>query len=297
MIRTALSAAPSRATITTMRHTPHEADRPLAGRRRERERLVAQLDRATSGELRVCLLAGEPGIGKTRLLRSLAREAAGRGMPALAGGASEAEGMPPFLPFLEALGGYVSTADPAALTEQAGSGAAALAAVLPELAARLGPLPAGPSLPPEQARLRLFQAVARLLTAAAEPRGLLLLLDDLQWADPASLDLLCHLARDRPAVRVLVLGAYRAGEAAGSPLLRALAELSRLRALETIELGPLSEDGVAALAAAVLGAPPDPALARELWLQSEGNPFFAEELLRDWAERGVAARAGDRWAL
>ena len=124
------------------------------------------------------------------------------------------------------------------------------------------------------------------------------MLDDLQWADTATLDLLCHVARHQPEARLLVLGAYREGEVTRRPLFeRALTELTRLRRLTTITLGTLTITEMATLTASVLGAPLDPAARALLSTQSEGNPFFAEELLWGWLETGVIARWGGTFGL
>ena len=260
----------------------------LVGRQRELELLWRQLQAAADGALRVALIAGEPGIGKTRLLDTVAQRAGREGIVVLRGGASEAEGMPPYLPFLDALGQHIRSTDAALLREQAGAAAPTLAALLPELGERLGALPSGYPLPPDQARLRLYEAIGAFLAALAAPSSLVLLLDDLQWADAATLDVLCHIARHQPAARLLIIGAYREGEVAHhSAFQRAVAELNRLRALTTIAAGPLSEAEISALAAACLGAPVAAPLGRLLFTQSEGNPFFAEELLRGWMETGA----------
>jgi predicted ATPase len=133
---------------------------PLVGRDRELATLRAWLETTAQGECRVVLLTGEPGSGKTRLLDELAGRAASNGITILRGGASEAEGMPPYLPFLEALGRHVRAASADDLRAAAGANAGVLAAILPELALRLGDLPESYPLPPEQGRLRLFEAVA-----------------------------------------------------------------------------------------------------------------------------------------
>ncbi|HEY7295670.1 MAG TPA: ATP-binding protein, partial [Dehalococcoidia bacterium] len=185
---------------------------PLVGRGREQAVIAERLCTLLRGPAGVIMLAGEPGIGKTRLLDEAAAEAASLGVTVLRGGASEAEGMPPYLPFLEALGRYIRSAPPQRLQHEAGPWTGILASILPELALRLGDLPATPPLPAEQARLRLFEAVAEFLAAIAEQSPLLLVLDDLQWADRAGLELLSHVARVLNGTRIAVLGAYRAGE-------------------------------------------------------------------------------------
>ena len=264
------------------------------GRKRELAALWDQLRTAAEGRLAVAMVTGEPGIGKTRLLAEMEAQAAGMGVATLRGGAFEAEGMPPYLPFLEALGRHVQAMPADPLREQVGPAASILATILPELTVRFGDLPPGYSLPADQARLRLFQAIAAFLAAIAQPTeaGLLLILDDLHWADSASLDLLWQIPRYQPAGRLLVLGAYRPGDLAQNPTLeRALYELNRQRLLTTLVLSPLNAGEMAALAANCLAGPADPALVALLYTQSEGNPFFAEELLQDWQEAGALVQA------
>jgi DNA-binding CsgD family transcriptional regulator/Tfp pilus assembly protein PilF len=265
----------------------------LVGRQRELERLWGLFKESTTGNLRVALVAGEPGIGKTHLLEEVARRVRQEDTPILRGGASEAEGMPPYLPFLEALGEHIRTTTLDELRAQSGEIVPVLATILPELSLRLGDLSTSYLLPPEQARLRLYEAVGTFLAAIAAPRSLLLLLDDLQWADGATLDLLCYVARSQPNARLLILGAYREGEIIHRTAFeRTRTELNRLRRLTIITPGPLAEKEVGVLAANLLGAPPERALNTLLAARSEGNPFFAEELLRGWQESGLLARAG-----
>jgi len=268
----------------------------LVGRQREAALLWSRFETAISGRCDVTCVTGEPGIGKTRLLEEMAARAARTGAVVLWGGASAAEGMPPYLPFLEALGQYIQMTASDRLRDQVGPAASILVTILPELAVRLGEFPDGYPLPAEQARLRLFEAVGGFLAAiaASSPGGLLLVLDDLQWADAASLDLLCHVARRRMGARVSILSAYREGEIGQNPALeRALAELSRLRALTTLTLAPLRADEIAVLAADYLGGPVASIVGQALHTHSEGNPFFAEELLRGWLEAGALTSRRD----
>jgi len=278
----------------------------LVGRQREAALLWSRFETAISGRCDVTCVTGEPGIGKTRLLEEMAARAAQTGAIVLWGSASTAEGMPPYLPFLEALGRYIQATAPDRLRDQVGPTASVLLTILPELAVRLGEFGDGYPLPAEQARLRLFEAVGGFLTAiaASAPGGLLLVLDDLQWADAASLGLLCHVVRRRKGARVLVLGAYREGEVGQNPALeQALAELNRLRALTTLALAPLRAEEIAVLAADHLGGPIAPIVGQALFTHSEGNPFFAEELLRGWLETGDLSCRSDashhqpRWIL
>lgn len=141
----------------------------LVGRQREFASLWRQFEAAAEGRAGVVLAAGEPGIGKTRLLEVLAARATRAGATVLRGGASEAEGMPPYLPFVEALGQHIRRASPDELQAQAGPLASVLATILPELTLRLGELPASYPLPPEQARLRLYEAASTFLAARWPP--------------------------------------------------------------------------------------------------------------------------------
>jgi predicted ATPase/DNA-binding CsgD family transcriptional regulator len=271
---------------------------PLTGRQHELHQLWELFKASTTGHTHVVFVSGEPGIGKSRMLQEMAIRAKEVGALVLHGGASEAEGMPPYLPFLEALGSFIRTAPHEQLCAQAGSMAPVLATILPELTVALGELPSSYQLPPEQARLRLFEAVGMFLAAIATTAPLVLMLDDLQWADPASLDLLRHVVRLQSTARLLILGAYRAGELVNNPALeRTLLDLNRVRMLMSLTIGPLVEKEIVALAAARLGLPVDPGVARLLHVHSEGNPFFAEELLRDWLETDALRATAGRFTL
>lgn len=270
----------------------------LAGRRRELAALRTQFKAAAAGRAGVALVVGDPGIGKTRLLEEAARCVEREGALVLRGGTSDGTGSPPYLPFLEALGAYIQGAPLDDLRDQTGEAAPTLASIFPELTARLGELPAGHPLPPEQARFRLYGAVGSFIAAIAQSRPLVLILDDLHSADAASLDLLCYIQRRHPKDRLLVLGAYREGETgSNSALARAVDNLNRHRALATVMLCPLSQEEIASLAAGYFETPVAHAVSRLLYAHSEGNPFFAEELLRDWLEGGGVVQQEEHWIL
>jgi DNA-binding CsgD family transcriptional regulator len=275
---------------------------PLAGREQELQLLWRALEQVAADGLRVVLVAGEPGIGKTRLLHALAAGATARGMPILRGGAVAAEGMPPYLPFLEAFGRYIAQADPDLLRSQVGDAGTLLALLFPELATRLGPQPERYPLPAEQSRLRLYDAIGRFLSAIGGPNALLLLLDDLHWADPTTLDLLAHLARQigssAAPTPLLIVGTYRPGEIAQPVAFeRTIVELNRLRCLSILPLGSLDESAIGQLAVGMLGSKLAPATRRLLWMHSEGNPFFAEELLRGWLDTGALVSQEAGWSI
>jgi DNA-binding CsgD family transcriptional regulator/tetratricopeptide (TPR) repeat protein len=276
--------------------TPLSPPAPIIGRQVELTLVMSHYEAAKEGHAHVVLLVGEPGIGKTRLLDEVALRTAQEGAIVLRGGSSEAEGMPPFLPFLEALGQYIQITPLDHLREQVAAAPQVLASLFPELTFRLGDLPVPSASPPEQARLRLYEAIGAFLEAIGTPHGLVLILDDLQWADSASLDLLCHLARRQPNARLLLLGAYRESEFAHHlALAHTVAELSRQRRLTTVTVGPLSAHEVDILARTRLGAPLSSEASALLYGQSEGNPFFAEELLHGWIETRALAHQRGHW--
>ena len=277
---------------------------PLIGRQREMAQLQQRFAETSAGHMSVALVSGEPGIGKTRLLDEVAAWAHAAGARVLHGAATEAEGMPPYLPFLEALGQHIRVTTPDDLRAQTGADASILASLLPELHARLGELPQTHVLPPEQARLRLYEAIGAFLAAIAHEQPLLLQLDDLHWADPATLDLLCYIAAHHRDSNMLILGAFRVGEAAHELAFeRSLATLHRLRALSVFPLATLSPTNISRLAQSYIGGLLEPSASRLLALRGEGNPFFVEELLRSWVETGTLAHAEpmdtneDRWII
>lgn len=186
----------------------HGARVPFVGRARELASLVAALEATRAGGGRVVLLAGEPGIGKTRLLQECAAAASAQGMLVLVGRCAEGDGVPPYLPVVEALRSYLRLADVDALRAAVGASVAFVALLLPELFERLPELVPPPHAPD---RFRLLDAVCELLLAIERVggAGLLLVLDDLHWADTPSLLLLEQLARRANEGPLLVLGAYR----------------------------------------------------------------------------------------
>ena len=261
---------------------------PFVGRQEELTRVMNCCAAARQGQAHVVLVTGEPGIGKTRLLDEIAMRAAHDGAVVLRGGASEAEGMPPYLPFLEALGRYIQETPVDQLRTQVAATSPLLASILPELLTHLGEFPVSLPLPTEQARFRLYEAIGTFLQTIGFSSVLVLLFDDLHWADTASLDLLCHVVRRQPEAHVLIVGAYRDSELERNPALRrTMADLSRRRILTEVAVKPLSHQEIEALATSLLGCPLSPAVSSLLYVQSEGNPFFAEELLHGWMEAGA----------
>ena len=250
---------------------------PLIGRRAERERLERALAGARGGRGALVLLSGEAGVGKTRL----AQEAAEAGAPALRGGARQADPAP-YGPVVAALRAHLR-ARPGAL-DAPGPLRAHLARILPELGE---PAAAGD-------RATLVEAVRDALARLAGAGPLVMVLDDLQWSDAATLDLLGALAEPLGELPALVIGTYRSDGLPRDHMIRRLRnDLRRGGRMEEIALAPLDPAETAELLAAALGGAPSPALARTVHDRTQGIPFFVEELARALAVRG-ALRAGRR---
>jgi DNA-binding winged helix-turn-helix (wHTH) protein len=237
--------------------------------------LRAALDHALAGSGRVVLIVGEPGIGKTRTLEELAVEARRRGMRWRAGRCFEAEGAPPFRPFASLLRDL----------PQRGSDDP-----LRALVAEGTPLDVLGAAGGEQARFRWFDAVASELRRAAARAPLLLSVDDLHAADGDSLRLFLFLARELADAAVVLAGTYRDVEVRrGHALARLLGDLAREPHVQRVTLRGLAPAEVASLAASVVGAPLDAALATALSELTEGNPFFVQEMAR-WLRDQPRAR-------
>jgi DNA-binding NarL/FixJ family response regulator len=232
------------------------------------EHLLDELDRGSPGAIEV---TGEPGIGKTRLLRELAARAEARGHLVLGGSASELERDLPFSVFVDALDEYLRGLDPERLSALDDQVRAELAHVFPSLWA----LAEDREVAPQHERYRSHRAVRDLLERLAGPRPLVLVLDDVQWADSASVELLGALLRRPPASPVLTALGVRP-HPTRERLSAAASRAHREGVLTRIELGPLS----LADAGAFLGLAVDAATTSSLYETSGGNPFFLQQLAR-----------------
>jgi len=269
----------------------------IVGRETELEQLRDLWRRAMQRNGHLALVAGEAGAGKTRLTSELAVYARLGGAVVLGGGCYEYEATTPYLPFVEALRRWVHDVPGFELSRLIGDKAAALARLAPELETRLGPLPVVPPLAPHEERLRLFDHFARWLQALAGTSGVLLVLDDLQWADQGTLQLLHYVLRNLRAEPLLVLAACREEEVGPEhPLSVAFDGLHRERLATRLHLDRLDLDGTAAVLAAMSGqAAVAPGLAAAIYRETEGNPFFIEETMKTLIEQGVIYRQGGEW--
>jgi class 3 adenylate cyclase len=271
--------------------------RIFVGRDDELDRLGQLWKEAAAGELRVAFLAGEPGIGKTRLAAELAKRVHDEGATVLAGRCDEDLGVP-YQPFVEALRHFVDHAP--ALADRLGRYGGELARLVPELGERVPDLPVPLRSDPEMERYRLFDAVAAWLSAAAAEQPVLLVLDDLQWAAKPTLMLLRHVVSAAGGGRVLVLGTYRDTELTHDhPLLEVVPDLRRHGGVERLSLSGLDDVGVTAFVEQASGATLDDAglaLAQAVYEETEGNPFFVREVLRHLAETGAVERREGSWS-
>jgi ATP/maltotriose-dependent transcriptional regulator MalT len=243
----------------------------LVGRVDEVADLEQMLDRLDAGRPGSLTVVGEPGIGKTRLLTELGVRAERRRHLVLYGSASELERDLPFSVFVDALDEYVEGLDPRRLATLDGEVRAELAHVFPSLSA----LGLGRGVAPQQERYRTHRAVRSLLEHLAQARPLVLGLDDLHWADPASIELLGALLRRPPGAAVLMAVTFRPRQVA-ERLSAVLERSRRAGALTQIELGPLTRVEARDLLAGAI----DEAEAALLYDESGGNPFYLQQLAR-----------------
>jgi DNA-binding SARP family transcriptional activator/tetratricopeptide (TPR) repeat protein len=256
----------------------------FAGREAELAIARAAWDDAAAGHRQIVLVSGEPGIGKTRLAAEIAAHAVDRGATVLYGHCDDGLAAPA-QPFAEALGAFVAACPADELRLRLGATATDLHPVVPALRALIPRGRAPAPVDPDLERLRACEAVAALLAEAGEVAPVLLVLDDLHWADELSLQLLRHLGGGSPAVRLLVLATYRDTEASRSPLLPDLvASLGRTPDAAHVPLGPLAEEAVAAL---LEHAGRAPELAGGVRTATRGNPFFVGELVHALGEQGT----------
>ena len=265
------------------------ATTPLVGRESELAAITESWSGAREGRARVVLLGGEPGIGKTRCAAEVALRVHAEGALVLYGRCDE-EPVAPYQPFVEAID---RSLEDAGLPLEAMIGPphrGELARILPQHAGDGGEAPS-PAADPELARFRLFEAIRAALRANSEERPMLLVLDDLHWADAPTIALLLHVARRLTGTRLLILGTYRdtklALDGPGHELAGAVAELRRRTDVSVIALSSLTEDAVAELIASAGAEGVNPGMAGAVHRQTGGNALFVVETLRHLMERAA----------
>ena len=251
----------------------------FVGRAAELSAVMEALDAALAGRTRVVLVAGEPGIGKTRLLEELERLAGTRAVPVLWGRATSDEGAPVFWPWRQVLRAWLSTTDRAGAVELVGDDGSDLGRIAPELGAASA---AGlVAVPHAEHRFALFEVVSRFLHRVAAREGLVVVLDDLHWADTVSVLLLAHLARHLRDARLLVVGAFRGVEMAQAGRAGALVtELGGQPSISRIDLGGLSVEEISRQLSGLIGRAPGDEVVTAVARRTAGNPLFVQEAAR-----------------
>jgi len=270
----------------------------FSGRVDQLEGLIATWKETLEGARRAVLVSGEPGIGKTRLVTEVVRTAHERGAIALWGRCDEELDVP-FEPFAEALRHYIAVTSPEQLRAEVGPLGGELVRIVPEIAARVPGLKEPMRGDADTERFRLFDSVTDVLSEMSAVRPVVLVLDDLHWADKPTLLLLRHLLRSATPMRLLVLATYRDTDLDRShPLSAVLADLRSQPGVERLDLQGLDESEITVLMTRTAGHDldrPGLDLARALYEETDGNPFFVGEVLRHLAESGVISQHEGRW--
>ncbi|MBV8462140.1 MAG: AAA family ATPase, partial [Acidimicrobiales bacterium] len=268
---------------------------PFSGRSAQRERLLHAWKEAATGERQVVLVSGEPGIGKTRLVAEAARTVYDQGGVVLFGRCDEDLGLG-FQPYVETLEQVVTSGATAAALGRYGGD---LVRLVPDLGERIGDLNPPLQSDPETERYRLHDAVVSWLTSMSSDSGVLLVLDDLHWAEKPTLLLLRHLIRAPEPMRLLVVATYRDSDLDRThPLAEMLADLRREAGVERLALVGLDVEGVMELLANISDGRMDERardLAQLLYAETEGNPLFVQEILLSLVESGAVVQRDGLW--
>jgi tetratricopeptide (TPR) repeat protein len=274
---------------------PQAERTPFVGRDAEAVDLSRLLDRMLTGQGGLVLIGGEPGVGKTRLAREVMAVARQRGCLCLTGHCYEMEGAPPYMPFVEITEESVRLV-PQAVRAAMGDMAAEIAAMAPSLRRVYRDIPPAPDVPPNQLRRLIFGAFLEYLQRAAQKSPGVFLLDDLHWADEPTLQLLLHVAPHLATMRILAIGTYRDVELdVKRPFAKTLESLLRQRLATRVTLRRLNESGVQHMLSAMSGSSAPTGLVKAVFRETEGNPFFIEEVYQHLREEGRLFDATGAW--
>ena len=255
---------------------------PFIGREEEMQTLLSALEDAEAGNGHIVTISGEPGIGKTRCAEELVLQARERGFTVLWGHCQESIGTPAYWPWVEALTEYVRGCDEKTLSRALGSHVSILADLIPAIREKKTDIPeALPIADHESAQFRLYNAVSEFIRNAASNHVMLIVLEDLNWADTHTLQLMEYLASQIGIASILLVGTYRDVELSRRhPLSATLGELARSRTFMRISLKRLSEPQIRAYLDQLLTQSIGPEKTQEVIERTEGNPFFLRETTR-----------------
>jgi tetratricopeptide (TPR) repeat protein/KaiC/GvpD/RAD55 family RecA-like ATPase/energy-coupling factor transporter ATP-binding protein EcfA2 len=268
---------------------------PLVGREEELSKLKIALQDARAGKSSIVVIHGEAGSGKSRILRELTSFAQSEGAVVITGRGTEDK--VPYAPWVELLREYVAQVPSEVLRRMIGGNPADLAKLVPDITVKLGTIPPVKSIGEQQDKIRLFETITQFLIAVSKERPLLVLLDDMEWADQASIDLLEYFVRSTGNLQVLTICGYRAEELEpDNALEKSLMKLNRERLLENISLRNLTLDETAKLVTEIFGeSSVSVELMNLIHQRTGGNPFFVEEVLRSMVEDGTIYRSEKGW--
>jgi serine/threonine protein kinase/tetratricopeptide (TPR) repeat protein len=282
---------------TTTEIAPFVAERtPFVGRKSERYNLRRHLGQAANGKGTLIMIGGEPGVGKTRIAEELVAEAHQHGFLTLTGHCYDTEGAPPYMPFVEIIESAARISEPGILLATLDNDAPEVAKLLPELRERFPDIPEPAQSSPEQERWRMFNGIVTFIARAAKAQPLLFVIEDLQWTDEPTLLLLQHIVQRLHEMPVLIVGTYRDTELdVASSLARTMEELLRRRRVHDIILKRLSQTDVSAMLQGQIGQKPPGRLVEAIYHETEGNPFFVEEIFKHLTEEEKLLDAEGRW--
>lgn len=270
----------------------------LVGREDELALLRKRCDAILREEGSLVFLTGEAGIGKSRLAHQLEVYAGMRGARFYTGQSRHHQERIPYQPWIDVLRGALRSASRAALAKLVDDSAQEMVVLMPELAEKLDEVPDASHIPAVQQRDRLFSAVTRFMVNLSKNAPLVLFLDDLQWVDETSLQLLNHVAQKILSERILIMGAYREDELdSQSFLARTVADMNRERVYETLHLKRLNADQTSEKIRKTFGGQELPKLEAFVFEKTEGNPFYIEELLRSLLEAEYVELAEGAWQV
>ena len=270
---------------------------PYVGRETERAEARRLLDLAVQGHGGVLLIGGEPGVGKTRLADEVLADGRQRGCLALTGRCYETEGTPPFIPWVEMVEQSASIVPRAAFREALGDAAPQVAKIVPELRRMFPDMPPPIALPPEQQRRYLFNGFLDFVNRSTRVTPQVLLIDDLHWADDSTLLLLQHIAQHAADTPLLIVGTYRDVDLdVARPFAKVLEAFTRQRLAHKVALRRLPEAGVGEMLRALSGDAPPAHLVAAIYAETEGNPFFVEEVFQHLSEEGRLFDEDGQWS-